>query len=74
MMASDRAPGLQRERWGFMGWLGHDADLWQEVRVEAQRRARLGLEQTTSRFLATISIAACWRWRAPTPAAPVLPL
>ncbi|WP_395756314.1 bifunctional 23S rRNA (guanine(2069)-N(7))-methyltransferase RlmK/23S rRNA (guanine(2445)-N(2))-methyltransferase RlmL [Edwardsiella ictaluri] len=50
MMASDRAPGLQRERWGFMGWLGHDADLWQEVRVEAQRRARLGLEQTTSRF------------------------
>ncbi|AGH73319.1 bifunctional 23S rRNA (guanine(2069)-N(7))-methyltransferase RlmK/23S rRNA (guanine(2445)-N(2))-methyltransferase RlmL [Edwardsiella piscicida] len=50
MMASDRAPGLQRERWGFMGWLGHNADLWQEVRVEAQRRARLGLEQTTSRF------------------------
>ncbi|STD29900.1 Ribosomal RNA large subunit methyltransferase L [Edwardsiella tarda] len=50
MMASDHAPGLQRTRWGFTAWLGHDAELWQAVCVEAQRRARLGLEQTTSRF------------------------
>lgn len=50
MMAADRAPGLHRTHWGFTAWLKHDAELWQDVTTEAQRRARQGLQATTSRF------------------------
>lgn len=50
MIACDRAPGLQRLRWGFSGWNKHDADLWRTVITEAQLRARRGRQQTTSRF------------------------
>lgn len=50
MMAADRAPGLHRTHWGFNAWLKHDAELWREVTVEAQVRARQGLQATTSRF------------------------
>ncbi|MCX2959915.1 MAG: 23S rRNA (guanine(2445)-N(2))/(guanine(2069)-N(7))-methyltransferase, partial [Serratia symbiotica] len=50
MIASDRAPGLHRQHWGFTAWYGHNADLWCEVMSEAQERARDGLQQTTSRF------------------------
>ncbi|MCE5191341.1 MAG: THUMP domain-containing protein, partial [Actinomycetia bacterium] len=35
LMAADRAPGLLRQRWGFDGWLGHDADVWHAVLDEA---------------------------------------
>lgn len=37
--ALDRAPGLLRTRWGFMGWGGHDADAWEAVLAEARERA-----------------------------------
>ncbi|WP_265555347.1 bifunctional 23S rRNA (guanine(2069)-N(7))-methyltransferase RlmK/23S rRNA (guanine(2445)-N(2))-methyltransferase RlmL [Serratia grimesii] len=50
MIASDRAPGLHRQHWGFTAWNGHNADLWREVITEAQVRARRGLQETTSRF------------------------
>lgn len=50
MIASDRAPGLHRQHWGFTAWYGHNADLWCKVLSEAQERARNGLQQTTSRF------------------------
>ncbi|MBI3309776.1 MAG: bifunctional 23S rRNA (guanine(2069)-N(7))-methyltransferase RlmK/23S rRNA (guanine(2445)-N(2))-methyltransferase RlmL, partial [Serratia liquefaciens] len=50
MMASDRAPGLHRQHWGFTAWNGHNVDLWREVITEAQVRARRGLQETTSRF------------------------
>lgn len=42
MLATDRAPGLHRGRWGFSGWVQHDEDIWQEVKAEAQTRARKG--------------------------------
>ena len=34
----DRAPGLDRERWGFMGWSEHNADGWNELVEEARTR------------------------------------
>ena len=40
--ALDRAPGLLRARWGFEGWAGHDADAWDELLEEADRRADAG--------------------------------
>ena len=40
--ALDRAPGLLRARWGFEGWAGHDADAWDELLDEADRRADAG--------------------------------
>ena len=43
MMASDRAPGLRRLWFGFMGWRGHRADLWTDLCVEAETRSELGL-------------------------------
>jgi len=41
-IASDQAPGLLRDYWGFMGWLGHDADLWDSLIAEADDRAEAG--------------------------------
>ncbi|MGD0998827.1 MAG: THUMP domain-containing protein, partial [Thermoleophilia bacterium] len=45
LIAADVAPGLLREaaspngpRWGFAGWLGHDASLWEELVAEAGER------------------------------------
>jgi 23S rRNA (guanine2445-N2)-methyltransferase / 23S rRNA (guanine2069-N7)-methyltransferase len=38
LIAADAAPGLQREYFGFLGWRGHDAKLWQQLRAEAQER------------------------------------
>jgi 23S rRNA (guanine2445-N2)-methyltransferase / 23S rRNA (guanine2069-N7)-methyltransferase len=41
LIAGDIAPGLMRTYFGFLGWRGHDAALWERLRVEAdQRRAR----------------------------------
>lgn len=45
-MALDRAPGLGRRRWGFHGWSGHDASVWEEVveAAKARERSRLPCE------------------------------
>ena len=50
MMASDRAPGLHREHWGFTARNAFNEELWRELTTEAQVRARRGLQETTSRF------------------------
>lgn len=50
MIATDRAPGLYRQHWGFTGWAAHDEAAWKAVRTEAQVRARRGLSEYTSRF------------------------
>ncbi|MGH8126424.1 MAG: bifunctional 23S rRNA (guanine(2069)-N(7))-methyltransferase RlmK/23S rRNA (guanine(2445)-N(2))-methyltransferase RlmL [Rhodanobacteraceae bacterium] len=42
-MAAGVAPALQREYFGFFGWRGHDAALWQRLRDAAQERAQEGL-------------------------------
>jgi 23S rRNA (guanine2445-N2)-methyltransferase / 23S rRNA (guanine2069-N7)-methyltransferase len=38
LIAADAAPGLDREYFGFTGWRGHDAGLWEELRAEARAR------------------------------------
>jgi 23S rRNA (guanine2445-N2)-methyltransferase / 23S rRNA (guanine2069-N7)-methyltransferase len=35
MIAARRAPGLQRDYFGFLGWKGHDSALWQRLKMEA---------------------------------------
>jgi 23S rRNA (guanine2445-N2)-methyltransferase / 23S rRNA (guanine2069-N7)-methyltransferase len=42
LIAADRAPGLTREYFGFLGWRGHDADLWARLLEEAGARALAG--------------------------------
>ena len=42
-MAADIAPGLHREYFGFLGWRGHDAALWQRLHEQARARAEDGL-------------------------------
>ncbi|AKH65648.1 MULTISPECIES: bifunctional 23S rRNA (guanine(2069)-N(7))-methyltransferase RlmK/23S rRNA (guanine(2445)-N(2))-methyltransferase RlmL [Photorhabdus] len=51
MMATDRAPGLHRDHWGFTAWLKHDEEIWREVTAEAQIRFRKGLQETNARFV-----------------------
>ena len=45
LMAADFAPGLLRPWFGFLGWRGHDANLWLERLAEADRRSEVGLRQ-----------------------------
>lgn len=47
-MAADVAPGLMRPHFGFIGWGGHDAALWERLLVEARERRAAGLERTPS--------------------------
>ena len=37
---ADRAPGLQRPRWGFTGWLQHDPKIWAGLIKEAEARVQ----------------------------------
>ncbi len=39
LIAADRAPGLTRDYFGFLGWAGHDAALWTTLLEEARARA-----------------------------------
>jgi 23S rRNA (guanine2445-N2)-methyltransferase / 23S rRNA (guanine2069-N7)-methyltransferase len=39
LIAAQRAPGLWREYFGFLGWRGHDEPVWQRLRAEALERA-----------------------------------
>ncbi len=43
LMAADVAPGLRRDYFGFLGWRGHDAAMWDSLRAEAEARASAGL-------------------------------
>ncbi len=38
LIASDAAPALDRDYFGFLGWRGHDAELWRRLREEASMR------------------------------------
>ena len=38
LIACDAAPAFDRDYFGFLGWRGHDADLWQRLREEASIR------------------------------------
>ena len=43
--ACDQAPGLARERWGFMGWSGFAPSVWEELLAEADERFEQGLSR-----------------------------
>jgi 23S rRNA (guanine2445-N2)-methyltransferase / 23S rRNA (guanine2069-N7)-methyltransferase len=38
LIAADAAPALDRDYFGFTGWRGHDAALWEQLRAEARQR------------------------------------
>jgi 23S rRNA (guanine2445-N2)-methyltransferase / 23S rRNA (guanine2069-N7)-methyltransferase len=38
LIAADAAPALDRGYFGFTGWRGHDAELWERLRTEARAR------------------------------------
>ncbi len=40
MIAADRAPGLSRQYFGFLGWRGHDSRLWDQIRESCPRQPR----------------------------------
>lgn len=42
LMLSDSAPGLSRGYFGFLGWLQHDAPLWNKLVSEAMEREEQG--------------------------------
>jgi len=42
MIAEDRAPGLARDYFGFLGWALHHAATWTRLRTEAMERAAAG--------------------------------
>ena len=42
LMAADQAPNLNRERFGFHGWAGHQDAVWSELKREAEARASIG--------------------------------
>jgi 23S rRNA (guanine2445-N2)-methyltransferase / 23S rRNA (guanine2069-N7)-methyltransferase len=44
LMAADVAPALDRQRFGFTGWRGHEDDVFRRVHAEAHARARRGRE------------------------------
>lgn len=48
LMVADRAPGLGRDYWGFDGWRGHQPDIWQGLRAEAETRREAGLTNAIS--------------------------
>lgn len=43
MMAADIAPNLERQRFGFHGWLQYQPESWRQLRAEAVERRAAGL-------------------------------
>lgn len=65
LMALDQAPGRLRKQFGFERWLGHQPDLWLELRQEAERRAWEGKQGRLPRLVGydqdSRVIATAWR-------------
>lgn len=45
LMAANIVPGLQRKHWGFLGWKGHRADIWQSLVAEADAIRQSALQR-----------------------------
>ena len=45
LLYGDSAPGLWRNYFGFMGWKGHDQELWSQLVDEAVAREEVGLDR-----------------------------
>ena len=46
LIAAHCAPALRREYFGFLGWRGHDAELWSRLRAEANARCLAAAQPT----------------------------
>ena len=55
MIAADMAPGLGRDYYGFLGWRGHDPQLWQEAVGRGEARVR---DATTAAVIAMVRLRA----------------
>lgn len=51
LMAADQAPNLNRERFGFHGWAGHQDAVWSELKREAEARASIGRKRCKTELL-----------------------
>ncbi|KAE8440052.1 MULTISPECIES: bifunctional 23S rRNA (guanine(2069)-N(7))-methyltransferase RlmK/23S rRNA (guanine(2445)-N(2))-methyltransferase RlmL [Halomonadaceae] len=51
LMASDQAPNLNRERFGFHGWAGHQDAVWSELKREAEARASIGRKRCKTELI-----------------------
>jgi 23S rRNA (guanine2445-N2)-methyltransferase / 23S rRNA (guanine2069-N7)-methyltransferase len=47
LIAARCAPALRREYFGFLGWRGHDAELWRGVREQARARCLADAQPTS---------------------------
>ena len=47
-MAADIAPGLERDYFGFLGWRGHNPEVWHSLKEDAIARRHAGLMQLPS--------------------------
>ncbi|MCD6580558.1 MAG: bifunctional 23S rRNA (guanine(2069)-N(7))-methyltransferase RlmK/23S rRNA (guanine(2445)-N(2))-methyltransferase RlmL [Desulfuromusa sp.] len=45
LIATDTAPGLLRRYYGFLGWLQHDEELWDDLLKEALQRQAIGVDK-----------------------------
>ena len=45
LIATDTAPGLLRRYYGFLGWLQHDEELWDDLLKEALQRQATGVDK-----------------------------
>jgi 23S rRNA (guanine2445-N2)-methyltransferase / 23S rRNA (guanine2069-N7)-methyltransferase len=44
-MAANYAPGIDRDKWGFDFWQGHNIEAWSEILEEAKHSSQLGIEK-----------------------------
>ncbi len=51
LMFGDSAPGLSRRFFGFMGWRGHNDEVWQKLVAEAIAREENGWRRKWPRFI-----------------------
>ncbi len=72
LIAADAAPALEREYFGFTGWRGHDAALWERLRAEARARRARSVHRDAA-FWAPTSMRMRCAWRSPTANTPASP-
>ena len=51
LMAADQAPNLNRERFGFHDWAGHQDAVWSELKREAEARASIGRKRCKTELM-----------------------
>ena len=51
MIRFDRAPGLTRTSWGFEQWCGHQNEVWQQLKDEAESRFARARQELSGQFI-----------------------